>query len=534
MTPLGTRSLGLAALLLTVALAGCLGAPSPAPADGLAPASEGDGHDHTHDAPPAAGGPNQPPVARFDWAPDPGIAGAPILFTDRSTDPDDGIGARLWEFPDGATSQFLRPNHTFAAPGRYLVKLTVSDKGGLTHTAAREVLVIAPGQAPPEARDPGAQVVIALVDTGINPYHEVFRLAQALPPPASFLEGFPADAIPLPITRASTYKAARAADEGLWASVEVGKLYTIPDTRIVGAISFGLGSFGNAAVNSVPILDDDGHGTATASRAAAAGPDVLIVMVESGAQELDEAIAWASNQPWIDVVSVSIGPIANVPAEWPAYKLDALRLATFDAWSQGKLVFAAAGNEPSASVTGHIAGPRWVISVGGALASGRGDPGTSSKAMDIVSDYEPSVAMHDSLDGMEPRPGTSFSAPNAAGAVAQAVHDLRARTGWTRGIEGGKLIPAAGPGLLADGLTNEELRTAMEGVARYWALAEWGPLAGLPIGPAPWVQMGWGYLDGADALPLAEAAWSGTIPAKPDEAHAYMAGVEATRMAMWG
>lgn len=525
------RRLGLLALgaALPLVLSGCLSPPAPGPAEPVEPTQE------PVDEPPA--GPNLPPVARFDWTPDPGIAGQAMVFVDRSSDPDDGIGGRVWEFPDGVTSPMARVTHVFGQPGRYLVKLTVSDRGGQTDTAAREVLVVAVGQGtlpPHEDLGPRPHVVVAVVDTGINPYHEVFRSAEPWGPPASFVEGYPPEAEPLPVTLGKSYAEARKADEGVWAQAQVGRLYYVPGTRILGAISFGLSTFGNAAPNQVPVLDEDGHGTATSSRVALSSPHALLVMVETGAEELDEAIAWASTQPWIDIVSISVGPLGNVPAQWPATRLGALRLATLDAWKSGKLVFAAAGNEPTLSATSYISGPPWVVAVGGALPEGQGEPGTASKAMDIVSDYAPLCARHDSTDASERRTGTSFAAPTAAGAVAEALHQLRSEQGWPRGIVEGKLLGGSGTGLLQDGLTNAELRGAIEGVATYWDTADWQPAVGLPIAPAPWLQMGWGYLGAGDASGLAHALRSDEVSEKPGEARLYMASVMAFREFMWG
>ncbi|MCA1813365.1 MAG: S8/S53 family peptidase, partial [Halobacteriales archaeon] len=310
-------------------------------------------------------------------------------------------------------------------------------------------------------------------------------------------------------------------------------LYYVPGTRIVGAISFGNSTFGNAQPNTHPILDDDGHGTGTSSTAARNAPDASIVMVESGADELEEAITWASSQPWIDVVSISIGPLLNSPVP---QELDAQTAGyvppTRLAWERGAMVFAAAGNDPSLSATGPIAGPPWVVSVGGAYPGSSSDPGTSSKAMDVVSDYGPVVATRDSVDATQVEHGTSFSCPAVAGAAAQALYWLRARAGDDHGIAQGRLLAVNGPGLAADGLTNAELRRAMNGVAQYWDATSWSLADGAPE-LAPWAQMGWGYLDGKDAQRIADAAWSGEVPEKPAEAQAYMGAMQQSRAMLW-
>ncbi|MEW6127269.1 MAG: PKD domain-containing protein, partial [Acidobacteriota bacterium] len=55
-------------------------------------------------------------------------------FIDQSTDADGQIVAYNWDFGDGQTSAERDPVHTFATPGAYTVRLTVTDNNGLTHS----------------------------------------------------------------------------------------------------------------------------------------------------------------------------------------------------------------------------------------------------------------------------------------------------------------------------------------------------------------------------------------------------------------
>ena len=61
--------------------------------------------------------------------------GGTVAFTDRSTDPDDNLVSRLWDFGDGRTSAEQHPTHTYAAAGTYNVTLTVTDAAGQTSAA---------------------------------------------------------------------------------------------------------------------------------------------------------------------------------------------------------------------------------------------------------------------------------------------------------------------------------------------------------------------------------------------------------------
>ncbi len=78
-------------------------------------------------------------------------------FADASSDSDGSLVQWLWEFGDGETSTDPNPVHTFATPGEYSVRLTVTDDSAATGartratTAAEQVitsLTCADGSAP--------------------------------------------------------------------------------------------------------------------------------------------------------------------------------------------------------------------------------------------------------------------------------------------------------------------------------------------------------------------------------------------------
>jgi PKD repeat protein len=93
---------------------------------------------------------NEAPDADFRWH----CEDLTCFFTDRSEDDDGTIDGRHWDFGDGkSTDNELNPSHTYAAPGDYRVKLTVTDNGGLTDDAEDTV--------DPEAPPPPNQVPTA-------------------------------------------------------------------------------------------------------------------------------------------------------------------------------------------------------------------------------------------------------------------------------------------------------------------------------------------------------------------------------------
>lgn len=87
------------------------------------------------------------PTADFAFVPERPVAGEEITFDGSlSFDPDGEIVKYEWDFDgDGETDATgPRVTFTFAAPGRYEVRLTVTDDDGLTGSVTRPVIVSAP------------------------------------------------------------------------------------------------------------------------------------------------------------------------------------------------------------------------------------------------------------------------------------------------------------------------------------------------------------------------------------------------------
>jgi len=91
----------------------------------------------------SAGGPVE---AAFTVAPNPAAVGQTVTFdASASTGP---IAAYNWEFGDGATAAGKTVQHTYAASGQYVARLTVRDPYGTTDVA-EETVWIAPVFPPP-------------------------------------------------------------------------------------------------------------------------------------------------------------------------------------------------------------------------------------------------------------------------------------------------------------------------------------------------------------------------------------------------
>lgn len=220
---------------------------------------------------------------------------------------------------------------------------------GIAAALAATVLSAAPGalaarNRPPKvivfkpakkvARHP-ADAVVAVIDTGINPYHKVFRdrSPRARKHPSTYLPGYPKKATPLRLSlqKKNYWAAVRKDCERVWSKVKPGKLYWFPGTKIVGAITFlEPGSINCAAPKpeGAVLLDEDGHGTMTASRAASTDygacrqcrvvsvqfPTSINILSPSGSTApAVAAIEWAANNSkWIDAQSNSWGPFLPV------------------------------------------------------------------------------------------------------------------------------------------------------------------------------------------------------------------------------
>ena len=391
-----------------------------------------------------------------------------------------------------------------------------------------------------------AQGVIAFTDSGINPYHVAYRdrSPRAYKHPSTYLKGFPANATALRLTLdASDYAQALIKDcSAVWSKVREGRLYWIPGTKIVGAISFGPQAHEICGAGT-RILDDDGHGTMTTSRAVSdkygACPDCRVVMMqmpggvdfadpESSTSHAVSAITFAArNSSWIDAQSNSWGPLV---AGWEPTGKAGLVVASprlvraAEAVSRRHLAFWASGNGAAGrvGVIGHptLAAPHMTpsaILVGG-HDSGRVAtwPGFSAH---VVSDSCASWAAHhqsvtqygDSIGS-----GTSAASPFAAAGAVRILMEARSILGDTRSGVHGKTVAEGDSGIvdrgpLKDGdLTLSEWRrvTFHAATERPKRQLEDGPYcAPGPYGAAPieWrevpadypehVQIGYGAID---------------------------------------
>ena len=417
-----------------------------------------------------------------------------------------------------------------------------------------------------------SHVVIAVVDTGINPYHLAYRRPEYTIHPSNYIEGFPKEAPALGLSfGAADYVTARTTDDGpVWGQVAERKLYWIPGTNVIGAYSVAdYAGTPPGGLLSRPIIDDDGHGTGTTSVSGGAGlstkgapygsnPDALIVIVEGLG---DTGVKWASEQPWIDFISGSYGDAASVPCTDSG---DDTVDGGADVWCgreyrytapfvlrDGRTALFSAGN--GLSRTGVAAdrysslrptsGPSWVITVGAVSPRNEQDYGYHSVPVDISS-YGAHWPAADpfSFSGEVEFSGTSNATPVTAGVFSRAL--LAARRSLGDAVEGihttaeGKSVPAYGPsgiakGSIADGvLARTELQDAVLKTAQpeEFNVETWtyDPVV-IPNSPLYYTQQGYGNANVAAALRAIEVIMGRTPMPNRSEVDAWIASIDTIR-----
>ncbi len=365
-----------------------------------------------------------------------------------------------------------------------------------------------------------AYSIVAPIDTGINVYHNHFVLNETLP--EWMLDGLGVT-MWCNITTEGTWEERYEADrETCWDVITSSDIVYFPGTRIIATTPDD--------GTDIPILDDpsDGHGTAVTGAVLDANPDAIIFFVEGFS---DAAVLAAANQPLVDIITTSFGPIGSIPV--PGIE-DSTRVAVVE---NKKIHTGAADNTPSPAVQDPTAGPPWSIGVSGYAEEEDDQKETMSGSYpDIAADWTQMLPNHDDIDGYHQTSGTSFATPRTAGILSMVLTMLRE--------DSGDLMSGASEersGLLVNGtnlsISNDDIRDALNLSAWYPSASTWDPTSGtLPISPvAPCTQVGWGVVNLSNIQPLYNhLAEIDSMPQRPADVVACMEANQAMREAYWG
>jgi hypothetical protein len=376
------------------------------------------------------------------------------------------------------------------------------------------------GPIPPIVSDPSRpRAVVAVLDSGINPYHAAYYAGSSYYPnghPSAVtqevLDAFgvkPENVVTL--TRTGNLAADLAADAAFWDRVQPGELYHFRGTNII-ATSYA--PPGDVVLR--PDTSKEAHGVGTSSAVLAANPDAVLVFVEqASALGSEESHRFAFEHPAIDIVSTSYG--VSIPQTgFPLPEYRAFEHTYDGVVNRGKLHFSSGGNGPGMTPLRAGAGPWWSIGVSGIEeGTSEGDSLLSGNFPDFVSDFTQDLPYcMDCEAGVATVGGTSFSTPRAAGVASLVLLEARRALGHAGGITtvGSTPVMAAGDGQT---VTNWRLRRALEQAAWVPDSLDYDPvdgvfdLVGLPINPAaPWLQIGWGDLTADPAKAVVPSALS--------------------------
>ncbi|MCX6666584.1 MAG: S8/S53 family peptidase [Euryarchaeota archaeon] len=410
-------------------------------------------------------------------------------------------------------------------------------------------------------------VVVAMIDSGVNIYHEVFQKPNLTQHPSTYIEGFPSDVESVNLTFGDNYSSNYEYDKDIWEhQLKQRTLYWFPHTNIIG-ISFGNSTFYSQEDLGYSIIDIAGHGTETTSVIEKINPNVTIVVVQVGANKVNEALSWAVNQSWIDIIDIEFGvwykPRVLIPTTiwWTG-----AQAITKRGVEQGKIIVTATGNKPWINPTlSFLSGPPWVISVGGAEGYCHGVSITATKDADYVSSFTQIAAVINSTSKYYPASGTSLSIPTVVGTISSIIFKVREELNYTHGILNKTLVDIPEKGIH---ITNSDIRNALNYTAVYWKTTDWSfrdwitkspwknvvdpftdeplplfirilmrkAIRTLPVNPvAPWLQMGWGFIDASIVNDSVDVlADRKPMPEKPDGAVRYMENIYRIREKIWG
>lgn len=424
----------------------------------------------------------------------------------------------------------------------------VTAAAGLTALAAVAAAPALPQQAAPAAADvvasqlddgtggdhiPDSRVVVAPVDSGINPYHEFFAV-ETTSVTEAVLDEFRAE---LPegnelrvIELGDSYLADLGA--GKYDDLSEGDLAWFAGTNIIARSEISV--TGSPAPNGPrPFLPDDSgdtHGTGVSGSVVVGNPEAIIFFVEGTSNE-----GVAFRHPAVDIVTTSYGFLTAVPLPLDGSYEGVVEL--------GKLHAGATTNDPSLAPVDGTGGPWWVLGVAGfEEGDSEGKQVLSGTFPDVVADFTQDLPYCDvCTEGTRSVGGTSFATPLTAGVASSVLLDARRAAGHVGGIvENAEGVPVMVDREGADDITTWDLRRAMEVGA--FVPTELDPTAvletALPVNPVlPATQVGWGAISAEPEHEVVDRASAyladGTTTTKPTGTCDFMTALMTFRYTTW-
>ncbi|MES2885786.1 MAG: S8 family serine peptidase [Pseudomonadota bacterium] len=368
---------------------------------------------------------------------------------------------------------------------------------------------------PPPVVTTAARVVVAVIDSGINPYHAFYNAGSPIYPAgsapsavtSSVLEEFGIDARPecqLKLTRTGNFATDFAADSGKFTAAANCPVVWFKGTNVLAK------SFDTAGIKYLPNDEDDTHGVGTSSAVLKASPEAIVLFLEGVGTPAEE---YAMTHPAIDFISTSYGIPGSLPL--PGH----IALSYTGTFTHGKLHFGACDNSPAPGTADGTCGPWWTIGVAGfderddnyvtgePQDAGHGRNVSSGTLPDFLADFNQvlpyCMACEDGYN--EATAGTSFSTPRTAGTAAKILLEVRRKIGHVGGIlksEGQQPLLAKGSfNGAAMSLSNWQLRRVMEEAAWLPPVGQYDPVNGVfdqvsvPVIPqAGFLFAGWGVI----------------------------------------
>ena len=395
--------------------------------------------------------------------------------------------------------------------------------------------------------------VVAVIDSGVNPYHAFYHAgspiySDAAPSAVSLpvLEDFGIGGdCAIELTRTGDFAADYQADldSGLWEQAAACDMVWFVGTNVIAK------SFGPGTRPFLPDDEGDTHGVGTSASVLFANPEAVVVFIEGIS---DAAETFAMTHPAIDIVSTSYGPIGSIPGTGH------LNDSFTGSYAFGKLHFGACDNTPSTAIQDSTCGPWWSVGIAGFEETQANEPGDSSNGRQVLSGTFPDFIADftqtlpycaECEDGYDDGVGgTSFATPRSAGTASKILLEARRALNYLGGPYVGQGRPLMAAGILNGQpvtFSNWQLRRALEESAWVPGSADYDPALGVtdiavPINDAvPWVQLGWGVITPVDEagvvtntlalLGIAEAE----VPGKDAGFCEFQNGLIATRKLFW-